>query len=131
METGTLLILFESGEATLDDAAEALRQRAFAVEERTLETGGEVLTVKYGNGPTFHVCFNDNGRVIEESREIGDDSDFAEQLRRCSVRFEVIIEDLDEAIDEMNSLIELQLSLQSLTGGFIFNCWNSELSEPE
>ncbi len=131
METGTLLILFESGRATLDGAAEALQQRAFGVEKRTLETGGNVLTVRHGNGPVFHVCFNDAAHVVEESREIGDGSDFTEPLGRCNTRFEVIIEDLDLAIDEMNSLIELQLTLQSLTGGFLYNCWNGELSEPE
>ena len=131
METGTLLILFGSGKATLDDAAEALQQRAFGVEKRTLETGGNVLTARYGSGPVFHVCFNDAEHVAEESREIGDGSEFTEPLGRCNVRFEVIIEDLDEAIDEMNSLIELQLTLQALTDGFLFNCWNGELSEPE
>ncbi len=131
METGTLLILFESGQATLDEAAEALKGRGFEVEKRTLETGGEVLTAQYESGPVFHVCFNDSDHVVEESREIGEGTEFTEQLSRCSVRFEVIIEDLDQAIDEMNSLIELQLTLQSLTNGFILNCWNGELSEPE
>ena len=131
MEPGTLLILFESGKATLDDAAEALKSRSFEVEKRTLETGGEVLTARYGSGPMFHVCFNDAAHIAEESREIGDGSDFTEQLSRCNVRFEVIIEDLEQAIDEMNSLIELQLTLQSLANGFIYNYWNGELSEPE
>lgn len=131
METGTLLILFESGKAALDDAAEALKGRVFEVEKRTLATGGEVLTAKWGSGPVFHVCFNEAAHVAEESREIGEGSDFTDQLNRCNARFEVIIEDLDQAIDEMNSLIELQLTLQTLTGGFIYNCWNGELSEPE
>ncbi len=131
METGTLLILFKSGGATLDNAAEALQQRSFNVEKRTLETGGNVLSARSGSGPVFHVCFNDASHVVDESREIGSGSDFTEQLGRCNVRFEVIIEDLDLAIDEMSSLIELQLTLQSLTGGFIYNCWNGELSEPE
>lgn len=129
--TGTLLIMFEESKANLDDAAEALKGRAFGVEKRALETAGEVLTARYGSGPVFQICFNDADHVAEESREIGEGTEFAEQLNRCNVRFEVIVEDLDEAIDEMNCLIEVQLTLQTLTGGFLYNCWNGELSEPE
>ena len=38
---------------------------------------------------------------------------------------------LDTALDEINTLIEVQCTLQDATAGYLFNSWNGKLSAPE
>jgi hypothetical protein len=47
------------------------------------------------------------------------------------VRFEVLIDDLDEALDEINTLIEVQVALMNATQGFLFNTWIGEVTRLE
>jgi len=44
---------------------------------------------------------------------------------------EIGIADLDEVLDEINTLIEVQCTLQDATSGYLFNSWNGEVSGPE
>lgn len=44
---------------------------------------------------------------------------------------EILIDDLDGVLDEINTLIEVQGTLQDVTRGFLFNTRNCVLSGPE
>lgn len=79
-------------------------------------------------GPVLRIVLANGGHVAEEATEIGAGSAFEQTLRACTARFEIAIDDLDEALDEMNTLIEVQASLQDGTRGVLFNSWNGELS---
>jgi len=78
--------------------------------------------------PVLRVVLADGAHVAAEAAEIGAGSAFEQALRACTARFEIAIDDLDEALDEMNTLIEVQATLQEGTGGVLFNSWNGELS---
>ncbi len=43
---------------------------------------------------------------------------------------EIGIENLDEALDEINTLMEVQGALQDASGGYLFLPWNGTLSKP-
>jgi hypothetical protein len=53
---------------------------------------------------------------------------FEQKIANCDARFEVWIEDLDAALDEINSLIDVQDALQSLTRGCTYFTWNGKLT---
>ena len=42
----------------------------------------------------------------------------------CEVRFEILIGDLDEVLQEYNTLFAVQEALAEATGRFLFNTWN-------
>jgi hypothetical protein len=129
MADHTTLIFFRSGRCDLDTAAEALANRGMTVQRATREFGDE-LTVGYPRGPKLRVAFVQEPYVREEATEISDGTPHAEAMSRCDARFEVLIDDLDEVLNEINTLIEVQLTLQDAAGGFLFNTWNGELAVP-
>ena len=51
-------------------------------------------------------------------------------MRTLDARFEIAIDDLDEALDEINTLIDVQSALQEVSNGYLFLPWNGHLSEP-
>ncbi|MDB5313114.1 MAG: hypothetical protein JWO38_7316 [Gemmataceae bacterium] len=51
-------------------------------------------------------------------------------MRECDVRFEVYFDSPHEALDEINTLMEVQIALQEASGGFLFLPWNGNLSGP-
>ena len=65
-----------------------------------------------------------------EAAEIGAGTAHEDALRGCDARFEIGIDDLDAALDEINTLIEVQSALQDASRGFLFLPWNGNLSEP-
>ena len=50
-------------------------------------------------------------------------------MRECGARFEVGIEDLDAAVDEFNTLMDVQVALQDAARGFLFVPWSDNLSK--
>lgn len=48
----------------------------------------------------------------------------------CRVFFRPGACDLDAALDEINTLMEVQVALQEASEGFLFLPWNGNLSEP-
>lgn len=114
----------QAGAHSLDSAREALVGRGLSV--RATPRGLEASWAE--DGPLLRVAFARGNHVAEEVAEIAEGSEFEAAMRACSARFEIAIDDLDEALDEMNTLIEVQATLQQATAGFLFNSWNRELS---
>lgn len=98
---------------------------------RRARKNGDVLTVGYSQGPQLRVVFLCEPFVREEAEELGEGTPHAAELSRCDVRFEILIDDLNGVLDETNTLIDVQLTLQDATSGFMFNTWNQELTGPE
>jgi hypothetical protein len=69
--------------------------------------------------------------VREEAIEIGEGTDYEIAMGDCDARFEVSFEDLDEALDEINTMIEVQVGLQEVCDGILFLTWNGGLSSLE
>jgi hypothetical protein len=124
------LIFFQAGRGDLDLAADLLADRGMTVERWAREFGDE-LVVGYSGGPCLRVAFVREAYVREEAVEIAEGTPRAAEMAQCDVRFEVLIDDLDETLDEINTLFKVQITLQETTGGYLFNTWNGELGAPE
>lgn len=120
------MVLFR-GPHDLTAAAAALTAEGLRVER-----DDDALTVTYDDSsPSFRVVLSRAAHVAEEAAEIGEGTPHAATLATCDARFEIAIDDLDEALDEINTLIQVQAALQGLTGGIMYTAWNGNLQAPE
>ena len=124
------LIFFPSGRGNLDTAAAVLADRGMTV-HRVAGEFGDVFTVGYPRGPRLRIAFVQESYVRQEAAEISEGTSHAAKMSQCNVRYEILIDDLDGVLDEINTLIEVQISLQNATDGFMFNTWNGNLSGHE
>jgi hypothetical protein len=118
-------LLFYSGEQTLHDAERALRRRALQVERV-----GDMLRVWHGEGSVLGVSMSEQPAVATAARELARERGEAE-LADCTRCFRIEIGDLAVALAEVNTLIEVQLTLGDLVQAWRYNTWNSHLSSPE
>ena len=130
MADNASLIFFRSGRGNLDTAAAALANCGMSVQWMTGAFGDE-LAVGFRDGPQLRVAFVEEPYVREEAEEISVDSPHAAEMSRCEVRYEILIDDLDGVLDEINTLIDVQATLQDATDGYLFNTWNGALHGPE
>lgn len=119
------MVFFESGRCDLDGAVASLTRYGLAVERE-----GDRLRATRPGAPAFGVVRVTGPSVAAEAAEIGADTEHAEALSRCDARFDILVEDLDAALDEINTLIEVQGALQDASRGYLFVGWNGTLSEP-
>jgi hypothetical protein len=128
MADDACFICFRSGRCDLDGAAKALAGLKLRVKRR-----GDELAVSYPGGPVLRVAYAGDGYVAEENAEIAQGHPQAAALLPCDARFEVLIDDLDAALQEYNTLFAVQEALVGATEGFVFNTWNGLFpwSEPE
>ena len=118
-------ILFQSPGISLDQAAEL-----FAPPHWRVNRVDGMLVLQLGDSPVFRIARSSEPHVVIESAEIGDGSPHSDAVSKCDSRFEVLTDDLDSALDEINTLIDVQATLQDATEGFMFTCWNGVLSPP-
>jgi len=52
------------------------------------------------------------------------------KLKGCDSAIQVEVTDLPAALDEVNTLIAIQLALQTLTGGHLYAGWTGTLTPP-
>jgi hypothetical protein len=119
------MIFFRSGRFDLDAAAVALSERGLSVRRMNDE-----LAVGFRGSPELRVAYVQENYVQQEAEEISAGTPYAAMMGQCDVRFEILIDDLDEILDEINTLIDVQATLQDATAGFLFNTWNGEMSSP-
>jgi len=122
----TFFIMFESTNATLEQAKEVLETAKFKMSE----SDGELICSQFAS-QEFKIHFATEAFVQEEATEITEGSEHEAAIKLCDARFEVSIPDLDEALDEMNTLIELQGTLQDVSNGYLFTHWNGNLLPPQ
>jgi hypothetical protein len=121
----TCMVFFRPEACDLDAAVQSLTAYGLTVTRQ-----GEQLTAGRPGSPQFRIrlVVGDNVRV--EATEIGEGTPHAAAMRECSARFEVGIDDLDAALDEINTLMEVQGALQDASQGFLFLLWNGNLLGP-
>jgi hypothetical protein len=124
------LIFFRLGRGNLNVAAAALADRGLTVRRKGRGSDAE-LVVGFRAGPRLRVAFVEEPYVRDEAEELAAGSCHATEMAGCEARYEILIDDLDGALDEMNTLIDVQAALQDATDGYLFNTWNGELQAPE
>ncbi len=119
------MVFFPSGACNLDAAAKSLTGYGL-----TIARQGDVLTAGRPGSPQFRIQLASEPHVALEAAEIGENTPYAATMRKCSERFEVSIDDLYAALDEINTLMDVQGALQDASEGILFLPWNGNLSEP-
>jgi len=98
------LVFFQSGSCDLSDAARALSGYGLNIRKESNH-----LYAKRQGSPEFKICLSEEPWVIEEAKEIGENTPFEEAMKTCDARFEVNFDSLDEALDEINTMMEIQV----------------------
>jgi len=119
------MVFFSSGRCNLQAAHSALARTL-----RVSHTGVNelMLTALDTPGPTLRVCLAHGPNIRAEAAKIAAGTPHVAAMAACDARFEIVIDDLAAALDEMNTLMEAQLTLQDLTAGLLFNTWTGKLS---
>lgn len=130
-QNGIMLVLFDSSKATLNDAETALKDTAFQIKREVHTSGREFLRVTFPDGPAFRIYLNADAAVKGRIQKLAPQTAYQDELARCDAQFEVILEKLYDTLEETNALINLQATLDELTGGCRLNCWNGNLSVGE
>ena len=113
-----------SSASALADATSMERRKHSPVKAYSRATGRRI-GCSYPGGPV-RVAYAAEGYVAEEAAEIAQGNPHAVALLPCDARFEVLIDDLDAALDEYSTLFAVQEALENATGGFLFNTWNGQ-----
>ena len=119
------MVFFRPGVCDLAAASGSLQGYGLNVTRQ-----GDQLTAGRPGSPQFRIRLVVGEHVRTEATEIGEDTAHAAAMGECAARFEVVIDDLGAALDEINTLIEVQVALQDASQGFLFLPWNGNLSEP-
>lgn len=127
MADDVCMIFFKSNGTSPDlhDAGRLLAEQGLDV-----TTDADTLTVRSEDGPALQIKLSTAPHVAAEAAEIAEGTEHLSGMSLCNARFEIGMEDLDEVLDEINTLIEVQATLQDSTSGYLFNSWNGELSAP-
>jgi hypothetical protein len=123
--TNVCFIYFPKGKCDLERAAQSLKKYGLEIQKE-----GETLTATRPGKPLFTIRLTSGDAVRSEASRISEGSRHAAAMRDCDTQFEISFADLDEVLDETNTLIEVQGALQDASQGFLFLPWNGNLSEP-
>ena len=130
MASSPYFFVYFTGPATLAEAARRLSAAGMQVTE---QDGGCAVRWPHGDGPTLDIGLNSQPWVIVEAQELAERKDLP-AIARLDQRFEVPFadfDDLEEALDDYNTLFEVQATLQDLTGGYVWMSWNGNVITPE
>jgi len=119
----SFLVFFRPGNCDLQRAETSLLKQGLTVTMR-----GDHIVAGRPACPHFLISLSSEPHVVIEAIEIGEGTEHSEGMSKCSVRFEVTIDDLDDALDEINTLMEVEVALQEASDGYIFLSWNGTLS---
>jgi hypothetical protein len=126
----TFQVYFKTG-TLAPDAALGAALRSLKGYGLTVKRHKAYLTAGRPDSPEFDIGVSAEPRVREESAEIGRGTPHAAAMRECDARFEVSFASLDEALDEINTMMEVQVALQEACGGFLYLPWNGNLAAPD
>lgn len=119
------MVFFPQGTATVDDVVKTLDKYSV-----TVKRDGDTLYVTGAADCQFRIQLVTDPHVIEEAIEIAKGSPHEKKMKACNARFEIAIENLEVALDEINTLMAVQAAVQDATKGFLFLPWNGELTDP-
>ena len=123
MSNHVCMILCSSDRLSIDEAQAALEQDGL-----TVERDNDKLICFWGDSPKFTIDFQQGEEVRAEAKTMGEEyPNYRSKLKNCDARFEISFADLSEVLNEINTLIEIQLTLQDATEGIVFTSWNGIL----
>jgi hypothetical protein len=120
------LVLFRLPGFGIDEAQRALQEDGLSVARMR-----DVLAVRCDDGPVLFGRYAEGRLAAEELTGATRHTGQAAALEACDSLFEVSFLDLEEVLDEINTLIMAQDCLQERTHGFVFLEWNKSFNGPE
>ena len=115
-------VYFRAGACDLKMAAESLADYDLKVTSHS-----DNLVVRRRGSPTYEVRISSTPSVVVEAREFSEGTPHAASMKECDSRFDVSIADLDAALDEFNTLMEVECALQEACNGFVYLPWNGNV----
>ncbi|MBP3956098.1 hypothetical protein J8F10_12475 [Gemmata sp. G18] len=110
--TAYCMVFFQSGACDLDTAFRSLTSYGLTVTRRDDE-----LVVGRSGSPDFRVRHARADWVRAEAAEISEGTPHAAAMQECSELFEISFDNLDEVLDEINTLIEIHRAPHGLALG--------------
>jgi len=81
-------------------------------------------------GFSFRIVLQAGPTIAAAAREISQGTPHEAALQLCDAQFGVLVEDLGEALNEINTLMEVQGALQAASKGYLFLLWSGNLCTP-
>lgn len=122
------MVLFHAPDFDLESAAQTLRPCGLEVTR-----AGDVLSVRRkreGKRPVLYLHLDRGENVRKLAATLSQGTEFASLLAGCDSVFKISFDDLDDVLDEINTLIDVQGYLEEATGGVICNTWNGSIWKP-
>ena len=98
----------------------------------TADGDAEPFALRWGDEPTLYASIV-RGAVaaVLAGRLMGRGRKHRALAAASNAYIEIKFESLDEVLDEINTLIQVQATLQQATGGLLYCSWNQSFSGPE
>lgn len=119
------MVFFQSDKCNLEDAYQSLVNYGL-----TVKLDRNRLLCFRDDSPQFTILLVTGEHIQHEAVEIARSTPQARAMNQCDARFEVFFDDLNQVLDEINTLMDVHGALQDASGGFLFTPWNGNLTEP-
>ncbi|MBX9625460.1 MAG: hypothetical protein K2X82_16760 [Gemmataceae bacterium] len=116
-----------------DGVFDAARLRHLLADRGLTVTGDEPpFAVRFRDGPTLAVGL-ERGEEAEvlAGRLMGRARKYRAAVAGCDAYLRISFDDLDAVLDEINTLIDVQATLQDATGGLMYRSWNRTWAGPD
>ena len=87
-----------------------------------------LVTDSHDAGVELFIRYDAGSHVTRHAVKSAVDTPHEGELEHCNARFDIFFEDLEVVLDEINTLIDVQATLQDATKGFCYCDWNDSMS---
>jgi hypothetical protein len=97
----------------------------------TVHGRSEPFSVAWDDGPALLVSMQRGTQIEAVIRGlVGRRRKFRASVADCDTQIKIELTDLDQTLDEVNTLIQVQSALQAASGGMIYMSWNDSFQSP-
>ena len=119
-------IFFSRSSFGLPDAARALSKAGLSV-----SPSRSALKVTCSSGPVLSVTLRHGAVVHAEAVCLPRHPAYSTAIEAATGLLRITFADRNAVLDDANTLIETQLTLQAATAGILYTAWNQQFSAPE
>jgi len=120
-------IFFHKPGFALGEAEAALRRKGLLRVSRK----EEFLTVTWKGSPPLQIHYVQGEGVRKDATRVSRGTVLEGRMRDFDAAFVITFENLDDVLEDADTLIEVQLELREATDAVISRTWNDQLSGPE
>lgn len=121
-------VYFRKGGIGLQDAFNALEMHGLNADGAVVQESAESFLLR-AEGLDFQVSLDGSEPVVAAAKAAAAIAELP-RLAQCDARFTVEVMDLPAALDEINTMMELQGALQDCSEGYLVLGWNGGVVGP-